>query len=144
MSTTTTTTPAMETAMASRFLELLADEIGEAAFVRVAASGTLSLAHEYCDANDVLLEAMYQVGPVPDSYEVWNRIWAIAEELMRGPEVVHLAMSPCYPRFAVLVDDKWDTECASNSKEETLAAAREKYPHADILDFDHPEHYCNK
>ena len=56
---------------------------------------------------------------------------------------IEIAKSPCIPFFSVIVDGLWDTECASNSEAVTLDAAREKYPDAGILGWDHPEHYAN-
>lgn len=60
-----------------------------------------------------------------------------------GRPKIELAKSPCIPMFSVVVDGLWDCDCASNSQETTLQAAREKYPDAEIFGFDHPDHYSN-
>jgi hypothetical protein len=58
--------------------------------------------------------------------------------------VIEIAQSPCYPRFSVVVDGLWDCDCASNSEEITLEAAREKYPDAEIIGWNDPRHYSNQ
>lgn len=56
---------------------------------------------------------------------------------------IELAQSNCSPRFSVVVDGLWDCDCATDNEAVTLEAAREKYPDAEILGWDHPEHYAN-
>lgn len=56
---------------------------------------------------------------------------------------IEIAKSPCIPMFSVVVDGLWDCDCASNTEEETLNAARNKYADEEILGWDHPQHYSN-
>jgi hypothetical protein len=62
---------------------------------------------------------------------------------------VHIAKSPCYPPYGVIVEyddgqELWDCDCASNLEEVTIEAAREEYPEHELLMWDHPLHYSNR
>lgn len=58
---------------------------------------------------------------------------------------IQLAKSPCYPPYSVVVGDKelWDSDCASDSIEQTLSFAAEQYSGQEVIGFDDPRHYSN-
>lgn len=59
---------------------------------------------------------------------------------------IQIAMSPCIPRYGIVVGEEelWDCDCASNSREDTLRLAAEQYPDERVILFDDPDHYSNQ
>lgn len=62
---------------------------------------------------------------------------------------IHIAKSPCYPRFGIVVyyadgRELWDCECAGSTESDVLAKAKEAYPRRKVLLWDNPRHYSNK
>ena len=64
-------------------------------------------------------------------------------------ESIHIAKSPCYPPYGVVVQyadgrELWDSDCASSSEAEVLKEAKRAYPRRKVLMWDNPRHYSSR
>lgn len=62
---------------------------------------------------------------------------------------VHIAKNNCYPQYGIICEydngqELWDCDCASQSEENTLKAAKAAYPGYEIIMWDNPMHYSNR
>ena len=61
---------------------------------------------------------------------------------------IHIAKSPCYPHYGVVVQysdgrELWDCDCAGSTEADVLAKAEQAYPRRKVLMWGNPRHYSN-